>query len=265
MKSRPGVVRWNQHILPLGNPFNTANAIGIPGININDKSGGLPALTVSGFQVLGDNSTYPEQSQTTIVPVRRHRDQDPRIAHDQVRRPLRAPSVQWLLCLSGPAVPYDFNGQFTRQTGTSGSADGAGRFRSRRSPTASRAMCCRGTFGMRIGSLGAFADDAWRVTNRFTLNYRLALRALRAARTKSTTTGPTSTWSPASCCWPAAMGTAAACATSIPAILDRAWASHTPSQATARRYCARDSASLMWRPARAAASFIRTCRSSSRR
>ena len=59
------MVRWNQHILPLGYAFNTANAIGIPGININDKSGGLPAFTITGFQVIGDSSTYPEQSQTT--------------------------------------------------------------------------------------------------------------------------------------------------------------------------------------------------------
>ncbi|MEX2260804.1 MAG: carboxypeptidase-like regulatory domain-containing protein, partial [Bryobacteraceae bacterium] len=43
-ESRVGVVRWNQNINPLNNQFNTADAVGIPGINVNDKAGGLPAL-----------------------------------------------------------------------------------------------------------------------------------------------------------------------------------------------------------------------------
>ncbi|MBI3471219.1 MAG: carboxypeptidase regulatory-like domain-containing protein, partial [Candidatus Solibacter usitatus] len=63
-ETRIGAVRWNQNISPLGGPFNSAQAIGIPGININDKSGGLPSFSITGFQVLGDNSTYPENSQT---------------------------------------------------------------------------------------------------------------------------------------------------------------------------------------------------------
>src|SRR5579872_210726 len=61
-EARAGVVRWNIDINPIGNQFNTATAVGIPGININNHAGGLPALTITGFQVIGDNSTYPEYS-----------------------------------------------------------------------------------------------------------------------------------------------------------------------------------------------------------
>lgn len=119
-ETRIGVVRWNQHILPLGNPFNTASAIGIPGININDKAGGLPALTITGFQVIGDNSTFPEQSQTTSF---------------QFENILTKISGSHTLKFGGRFVrhrfngfsafptrgQYDFNGQFTRQIGAAGS------------------------------------------------------------------------------------------------------------------------------------------------
>ena len=49
------VVRWNADITPLGAGFNTAAALGIPGINISNLSGGLPAFTISGYQEIGDN------------------------------------------------------------------------------------------------------------------------------------------------------------------------------------------------------------------
>jgi len=67
---RLGVVRWNQHILPLSNPFNTAAQIGIPGININDKSGGLPSMTVSGLTVIGNGSTYPDRARPRLSNIR---------------------------------------------------------------------------------------------------------------------------------------------------------------------------------------------------
>ena len=64
-----GLVRWNAKITPLANSLTSATTIGIPGINVNDRSGGLPGLTITGFQVLGDNSTYPENSQITTFQV----------------------------------------------------------------------------------------------------------------------------------------------------------------------------------------------------
>ncbi len=65
-EARGGVVRWVIDISPLGNPFATASAVGIPGVNINNYSGGLPALAITGFQVIGDNTSYPEFSRMTI-------------------------------------------------------------------------------------------------------------------------------------------------------------------------------------------------------
>jgi hypothetical protein len=170
-EARAGVVRWNQHILPLGVGFNTANAIGIPGININDKSGGLPALTITGFQVLGDNSTYPEQSQTTSfqaedIVTKIHGSHTVKVGGRFVRHRFNGFS-------SFPdRGQYDFNGQFTRQIGTAGAQTALADFALGATDGATRNVL-QGTFGMRSWELGAFAEDSWRVSNRFTLTYGL--------------------------------------------------------------------------------------------
>ena len=41
------VIRWKADITPADAAFNTATALGIPGININDRSGGIPGLHLS--------------------------------------------------------------------------------------------------------------------------------------------------------------------------------------------------------------------------
>jgi hypothetical protein len=168
---RLGVVRWNQHILPLGVGFNTASAIGIPGINVNDKSGGLPALTVTGFQVIGDNSTYPEQSQTTSFQAE---DIVTKIRGSHtLKAGARFVRHRFNGFSSFPARgQYDFNGQYTRQIGTAGSGTALADFALGATDAVTRNVL-QGTFGMRIWELGAFVEDAWRVTNRFTLNYGL--------------------------------------------------------------------------------------------
>ncbi|HTM51421.1 MAG TPA: TonB-dependent receptor, partial [Bryobacteraceae bacterium] len=168
---RLGVVRWNQHILPLSNPFNTAAAIGIPGININDKSGGLPSMTVSGYTVIGNGSTYPEQSQTTtfqyqdILTMIRG-SHTIKFGAQYMRNRFNGFSA---FPTSGS---YDFNGQYTRQTGTSGAQTALADFALGVPDAVSRNVLV-GTFGMRIWSLSGFADDAWRITNRLTWNFGL--------------------------------------------------------------------------------------------
>jgi len=114
---RLGAVRWNQYISPLGNPHGTATALGIPGVNINDKSGGLPAMNITGFRVIGDASTYPENSQTVslqyedIITIVRNTHTF-KAGGQYVRHRFNGFS----------AFPtrgsFDFNGQYTRQTGT---------------------------------------------------------------------------------------------------------------------------------------------------
>lgn len=170
-EARMGVVRWNQNILPLGNEFKTADAIGIKGININDKSGGLPSMNITGFQVLGDNSTYPENSQTASIQY-----------EDILSMNLGSHTVKFggmyiRHRFNGfSAFPtrgdFAFNGQFTRQIGASTSATALADFALGATSAINRNILV-GTFGMRNWTLAAFADDTWRVTNRLTWNYGL--------------------------------------------------------------------------------------------
>lgn len=170
-EARLGIVRWNQYILPLGNEFKTADAIGIKGININDKSGGLPSMNITGFQVLGDNSTYPENSQTASIQY-----------EDILSMNLGSHTVKFggmyiRHRFNGfSAFPtrgdFAFNGQFTRQIGASTSATALADFALGATSAINRNILV-GTFGMRNWTLAAFADDTWRVTNRLTWNYGL--------------------------------------------------------------------------------------------
>ena len=108
-------------ITPLGGGFNAATALGIPGININDKSGGLPAFTITGFQEIGDNSTYPEDSQTTTFQL------DSSVSMIRGSHTIKVGALFLRHRFNGfSAFPtrgtFDFNGQFTRQIGGTSSA-----------------------------------------------------------------------------------------------------------------------------------------------
>ncbi|MBL8179468.1 MAG: TonB-dependent receptor [Bryobacterales bacterium] len=166
---RVGAVRWNQYILPLGNEFPTAQALGIPGININDKSGGLPSFQVTGFQNIGDSNTYPENSQTIsfqyedILTVVKN-SHTLKFGGMYVRNRFNGFS----------AFPtrgtYTFNGQFTRQIGSTASSTALADF-ALGVPNGITRNVLAGTFGMRFYNLAAFFDDSWRVNNRLTWNF----------------------------------------------------------------------------------------------
>lgn len=175
-EARMGVVRWNQNITPLGNEFNTADAIGIKGININDKSGGLPALSITGFQVLGDNSTFPENSQTASIQY------EDILSVNLGSHSMKFGAMYVRHRFNGfSAFPtrgdFTFNGQFTRQIGTSTSATALADFALGAASGINRNILV-GTFGMRNWNFAAFADDTWRVTNRLTWNYGLRYELL---------------------------------------------------------------------------------------
>ncbi|MBL8211317.1 MAG: TonB-dependent receptor [Bryobacterales bacterium] len=168
---RLGVVRWNQNIAPLGNPFNTASAVGIPGVNINDKSGGLPSLSITGFAGLGDNSTYPEESRSASFQY------EDVMTWTRGNHTLKAGAIYIRHRFNGfSAFPtrgdFAFNGQFTRQIGTTGAATALSDYAIGGWSGLNRNILV-GTFGLRFWNLGAFVDDTWRVNNRFTLNYGL--------------------------------------------------------------------------------------------
>ena len=168
---RLGVVRWSQYILPLNNEFPTATAVGIPGININDKSGGLPAMTITGYQTIGDNSTFPENSQTTSFQY------EDVFTWTRGNHTFKAGGVYVRHRFNGfSAFPtrgqYTFNGQFTRQIGAVGAQTAPADF-ALGVPDSINRNILEGTFGMRFYNFGVFVDDTWRLTNRFTLNYGL--------------------------------------------------------------------------------------------
>jgi hypothetical protein len=170
-ETRVGVVRWNQNINPINNEFNTADAVGIPGVNVNDKSGGLPALNISGFQTLGDSSTFPETSQMTSFQYENV------LTWTTGNHTLKAGGIFVRHRFNGfSAFPtrgnFSFNGQFTRQIGTGSANTALADFALGAYNNLNRNILV-GTFGMRFWNMGAFLDDTWRVNNRLTWNFGL--------------------------------------------------------------------------------------------
>ena len=168
---RAGLVRWNQNITPLGNEFNTADAIGLPGINVNDKSGGLPAFNITGFTGLGDSSTFPEDSATTSIQI------EDVVTMIRGSHTIKAGGLFVRHRFNGfSAFPtrgtFAFNGQFTRQPGTAGAQTALADFALGAPSNVNRNILV-GTFGMRFLNAAAFVDDTWRVTNRLTWNFGL--------------------------------------------------------------------------------------------
>ena len=168
-EARAGVVRWNIDINPVGNSFDTASAVGIPGINVNNHAGGLPGLTISGFQVIGDSSTYPEFSRMTIF------QWEDNMTLVRGKHTFKFGAIFNRDRFNGfSAFPtrgtFSFSGQFTRQTNTATSATALADF-ALGAPTNVQRNILDGEFGMRFWNLGAYVQDSWRVTNRLTLNY----------------------------------------------------------------------------------------------
>lgn len=168
---RLGAVRWNQYIESLGNAYDTSTAVGIPGVNINNKSGGLPGLMITGFQVIGDASTFPQNSQTVTFQI------------EDVLTVVRGSHTMKFggtflrhrfngFSASPTRGTFGFNGQFTRQIGTTGAATALADFALGATNGINRNILS-GTFGMRWYNFSAFADDSWRVSNRLTLNFGL--------------------------------------------------------------------------------------------
>jgi hypothetical protein len=170
-EARGGIVRWVIDISPLGNSFNTASAVGIPGINVSNYSGGLPAMAITGFQVLGDNSTYPEFSRMTIF---QYEDNLTMVRGSHTIKV----GAQFLRDrFNGySAFPtrgsYTFNGQFTRQAGASTSLTALSDF-ALGAPSGISRNILTSEFGMRMWSLNSYAQDSWRIDNRLTFTYGL--------------------------------------------------------------------------------------------
>ncbi len=120
-EAHAAVVRWRAEVTPLGQPFAAATALGIPGVNYNSLSGGLPGFTISNFSALGDTSTYPENSYITTFQY------DGDVIHTVGKHTIKVGFLFLRHRFNGfSAFPvrgnYDFNGQFTRQIGSTSAA-----------------------------------------------------------------------------------------------------------------------------------------------
>jgi hypothetical protein len=165
-ESHFGLVRWHAQITPLDAPYATATALGIPGINLSAQSGGIPAFTVSGFTEIGDNSTYPEDSAITTFQA------DSSLTKIWGSHTFKTGFVFLRHRFNGfSAFPtrgtFDFNGQFTRQIGSSSSQTALADL-ALGAPDSITRNILTSEFGMRIFSVAPYLQDSWRVTDRLT-------------------------------------------------------------------------------------------------
>lgn len=170
-ETRIGALRWYLNIFPPDSAFNTAAALGIPGININNNAGGIPGFAVAGYATIGDSGTYPEYSRfltfqyedvLTIV----RGSHTLKFGGEFVRHRLDG--------YSGFPTrgSYTFNGQFTSQIGSPSSAAALADF-ALGTPSGITRSILPGTFGLRKWDASGFAQDSWRITNKLTLNFGL--------------------------------------------------------------------------------------------
>ncbi|MGA7339154.1 MAG: carboxypeptidase regulatory-like domain-containing protein [Terracidiphilus sp.] len=167
-ESHLGLVRWHAQITPLGIGFNTATALGMPGVNFNQQSGGMPAFTISGLSEIGDNSTYPEDSAQTTIQA------DSALTLIHGAHTIKVGLVALRHYFNGfSGFPdrgtFDFNGEFTSQLNISSTATALADFAMGAMDSASRAYL-DGPFALRAWQLSPYAQDDWRVTKRLTVN-----------------------------------------------------------------------------------------------
>jgi hypothetical protein len=169
IQGRAAIIRWNSEAVPIGADYATATAIGIPGINYDHNSGGLPAFTITGLTSLGDSSSWPEIAHITTFQY------DGDITHTTGSHTIKAGVLFLRHRFNGfSAFPvrgtYDFNGQFTRQIGATNTTTALADFALGATDSASRNILV-GNFGMRSFQLAPYIQDTWRVTDRLTLEY----------------------------------------------------------------------------------------------
>ena len=169
LEAHAAIVRWNSEVTPLGERFAAATTLGIPGINYSAQSGGLPGFTISGLQSLGDTSSYPETSHITTFQY------DGAVTRTQGTHTIKGGMLVLRHRFNGfSAFPvrgtYDFNGQFTRQIGSTSAASALADFALGATDAGSRNIL-EGEFGMRYYQLAPYIQDSWRATDRLTLEY----------------------------------------------------------------------------------------------
>ena len=167
-ESHLALVRWHAQITPLGMAFNTATALGMPGVNFNAQSGGMPAFTISGQSEIGDNASYPENSAQTTIQA------DTALTYTRGQHTIKVGVIALRHYLNGfSGFPsrgtFDFNGQFTSQLNISSTATAFADFAMGAMDSGSRAYL-DGPFAIRGWQLSSYVQDDWHATSHLTLN-----------------------------------------------------------------------------------------------
>ena len=172
-ETRIGAIRWNLRLLPPSLGFNTAEAVGMPGINLSTNSSGIPGFSIAGgFANIGDASTFPETNHTVTWQFENNTNLV-RGSHSLTfgARYLRNQ-------LNGySAFPtrsnWDFNGEFTRQVNTTTTGTALADFALGAPDAVNRGYLFGGGFGERFYGFAAFFEDSWRVSHKLTVNVGL--------------------------------------------------------------------------------------------
>ena len=171
-EARVGVIRphWND-TLGTGGTGPFATQLGIPNLNVNDRSGGLPGYIISGFQTIGQTAQTPDENHTTSYQAEEiltwvKGSHTLKFGARYIRHDFNGYSA------ISPRGTFSYSGQFTRQIGASSGGSALADFALGGYYQATRAVQY-GVFGMRMWETGFFAQDDWRVTPRLTLSYGL--------------------------------------------------------------------------------------------
>jgi hypothetical protein len=170
---RLGAVRNYLNIYLPDNSIPIAQELGIPNINVSNTNLGIPAFAVSGFlnPLLGSSSSYPEYEHTIGF---QYEDVLTKTKGDHT---LKFGGVFYRDRFDGhtsvyPRGAYDFNGQFTRQIGTTTGTTALSDFAIGAFDTVQRSQQF-GIFGARRWRTAGFGEDAWRATSRLTITIGL--------------------------------------------------------------------------------------------
>ena len=171
-EARVGVIRpnWND-TLGSGETGPFATQLGIPNLNVNNRSGGLPGYIISGFQTIGQTAQTPDENHTTSYQEEEiltwvKGTHTLKFGARYIRHDFNGYSA------ISPRGTFSYDGQFSRQIGASSGGSALADFALGGYYQATRAVQY-GVFGMRMWETGFFAQDDWRVTNRLTLSYGL--------------------------------------------------------------------------------------------
>ncbi len=156
--------------LSAGSQAPIAQELGVPGINISDRTGGLPGYGISGYATIGNTAQFPDSNHTLTYQAEDvlnivKGSHSIKMGGRYLRHDFNGFTVQ------SARGAYTFNGQFTRQIGGSGGSALAD-FALGGWNGVTRSVQY-GVFGMRMWETGLFIEDAWRVSNRLTITYGL--------------------------------------------------------------------------------------------